>query len=352
MSGSGAILELARKLLADAWVVERLEDVEPDFKGVACTRSGRVLFGTWGELRQLTAGGAERVLARRNERDRLIAESERVVAGEHTAREAVERALEQLREADSGRDQADAALRERERSLSEALEAQRKANWLIEQRKAAPEQGPIAVRRAELQGELAAERRQAERRKAEQAERARRIERLRAQRVADLDLGPRAERLAAALAGAAEAMDGVLAQVEELLSKDRAAGEQVAAELRACAHEEAEIQGACGSHGEAVTGAEVTAQRLRDQAAEAGEELRDVSARLELPLPSAETTPDSDSEQHEVAEVEPATAGSRPRTARRARWNRPCVRDWSGWRAAASSSARSTRWRRRSTPRR
>ena len=116
VSGSGAILELARKLLADAWVVERLEDVKPGFKGVACTRSGRVLFGTWGELRQVTAGGAERVLARRNERDRLIAESERVVAGEHVAREAVEQALEQLREADSARDHADAALRERERS--------------------------------------------------------------------------------------------------------------------------------------------------------------------------------------------------------------------------------------------
>jgi chromosome segregation protein len=314
VSGSGAILELARKLLADAWVVERLEDVRDDFKGVACTRSGRVLFGAWGELRQVTAGGAERVLARRNERDRLIAESERVVAGEHVAREAVEQALGQLREADSARDQTDVALRERERSLSEALEAQRKANWLIEQRKAAPEQGPMAVRRAELQGELAAERRQAERRKAEEAERTRRIERLRAQRVADLDLAPRAERLAAALAGAAEAMDGVLAQIEELLSRDRAEGDQVSAELRACAQEEAEIQGALRVEGEAVTGAEVAAQRLRDQAAEAGEELREVSARLELPLPGAEAAPDSGSEQPGPAEVEPAsaTAGAEP----------------------------------------
>ena len=314
VSGSGAVLELARKLLADAWVVESLEEVRDGFKGVACTRSGRVLFGAWGELRQVTAGGAERVLARRNERDRLIAESERVVGGEHTAREAVEQALEQLREADSARDQADVALRERERSLSEASEAQRKANWLIEQRKAAPEQGPMAVRRAELQGELAAERRQAERRKAEEAERTRRIERLRAQRVADLDLAPRAERLAAALAGAAEAMDGVLAQIEELLSRDRAEGDHVSAELRACAQEEAEIQGALRVEGEAVTGAEVTAQRLRDQAAEAGEELREVSARLELPLPGTEAAPDSGSEQPEAAEVEPAsaTAGAEP----------------------------------------
>ncbi len=80
------MLELARRLLADAWVVERLEDVDEDFRGVASTRSGRVLFAGWGELRQVTEGGAERVLARRNERDRLIAESEQAVAGEHAAR--------------------------------------------------------------------------------------------------------------------------------------------------------------------------------------------------------------------------------------------------------------------------
>ena len=235
----------------------------------------------------MTEGGAERVLARRNERDRLIAESEQAVVSEHAARAAVEQALEQAREANLARDQADGALRDSERLLGEAAEAQRKALWLIEQRKAAPEQGPLAVRRAELQGELAAERRQAERRQAERAERARRIERLRAQRAADLELTPRAERLATALAGTGEAMAGLLQQMEVLLSEDRAAGEQVSAELRACAQEEAEIQAALRVEGEAVTGAEVAAQRLRDQAAEAQEELREVCERLELPVPSS-----------------------------------------------------------------
>jgi chromosome segregation protein len=287
VGGSNPVLALARKLLEDAWVVERLEDVKEGFGGVACTRSGRVLFGGWGELRQVTEGGAERVLARRNERDRLIVESERVVSTEHGAREAVERALEQLREAERERDETDGGLRDGERLLSEALEAQRKADWLIEQRRAAPEQGPLAVRRAELQGELAAERRQAERRKAEEAERMRRIERLRAQRAADLGLAPRAERLATVLASAGEAVGGLLAQIEELLSQDRAAGEQVSAELRACAQEEAEIQASLRVEGEAVTGAEVAAQRLRDQAAEAQEELREVSERLEPPVAGA-----------------------------------------------------------------
>ncbi|HEY2718087.1 MAG TPA: hypothetical protein VGI52_00550, partial [Solirubrobacteraceae bacterium] len=287
LGGSGPVLALAHRLLADAWVVERLEDVADDFRGVASTASGRVLFAGWGELRQVTEGGAERVLARRNERDRLIAESEQAVGSEHATRAAVEQALEQAREANLSRDRADGALRDSERLLGEAAEAQRKALWLIEQRKAAPEQGPLAVRRAELQGELAAERRQAERRQAERAERAQRIERLRAQRTADLELTPRAERLATVLAGTGEAMTGLLQQVEALLSEDRAAGEQVSAELRACAQEEAEIQAALRVEGEAVTGAEVAAQRLRDQAAEAQEELREVCERLELPVPGS-----------------------------------------------------------------
>ncbi len=297
LGGSGPVLALAHRLLADAWVVERLEDVAEDFRGVASTASGRVLFAGWGELRQVTEGGAERVLARRNERDRLIAESEQAVAGEHAARAAVEHALEQAREANLARDQSDGALRDSERLLGEAAEAKRKALWLIEQRKAAPEQGPLAVRRAELQGELAAERRQAERRQAERAERARRIGRLQAQRTADLELTPRAERLAAVLAGTGEAMAGLLEQIEALLSEDRAAGEQVSAELRACAQEEAEIQAALRVEGEAVTGAEVAAQRLRDQAAEAQEELREVCKRLEVPVPgSGRTRPGDESD--------------------------------------------------------
>ncbi len=306
LGGSGPVLALAHRLLADAWVVERLEDVADDFRGVASTTSGRVLFAGWGELRQVTEGGAERVLARRNERDRLIAESEQAVVSEHAARAAVEQALEQAREANLSRDRADSALRDSERLLGEAAEAQRKAIWLIEQRRAAPEQGPLAVRRAELQGELAAERRQAERRQAERAERARRIERLRAQRTADLELTPRAERLAMALAGMGEAMTGLLQQVEALLSEDRAAGEQVSAELRACAQEEAEIQAALRVEGEAVTGAEVAAQRLRDQAAEAQEELREVCERLELPVPGSGGTQPGDENGLDAPEDEHA----------------------------------------------
>jgi chromosome segregation protein len=319
VGGSGATIELARRLLADAWVVDSLDDLKDGFQGVATTRSGRVLFAGWGEVRQVTEGGAERVLARRNERDRLIGESEKAAAGEHSARAAVEQALGQVREADEARDRADGALREADRKLAEVVEAQRKAVWLIEQRRAAPEQGPLAVRRAELQGELAAERRALERRATEEAQRALRIERLRARRAADVEMAPRAVRLAEVLASAGETIGVLLAQIEELLSQDRAEGEHVSAELRACAQEEAEIQAALKVEGEAVTGAEVAAQRLRDHASEAQEELREVCERLELPLPGAPSK-DGDAAERSDERVEPL--GEEQEEALRARLER------------------------------
>ena len=181
LGGPPQVLELAGRLLADAWVVERLEELPADFAGIAATRSGRVWFAPWGEVRQLSEGGTERVLARRNERDRLIAEAERAAQAEHGARSACEHVAAEVRAAEETRMSAEAALREGERELSEAGELKRRTEWLIEQRRVAPAQGALAVRKAELEGELAAERRQAERRERERAERAARLERLRAQ---------------------------------------------------------------------------------------------------------------------------------------------------------------------------
>ncbi len=286
VSGSGAARELARRLLDDAWVVERVEDVAEGFTGIATTRSGRVLFAAWGEVRQVSEGGAERVLARRNERERLIAASEAALGAEHAAGMAAQTALAEVRDAEDARAQADEALRGSERELAEARESERRAGWLIEQRRSAPEQGPLAVRRAQLQGELAAERRQVERLAAERAQREQRIARLRGRHAADVALAPRAQRLAAVLASVGEGAGGLLVELEEQLSHDHAAGEQVAAELRECAHQEAEIQARLRTVGEDVTGAEVAAQRLRDQAGEAAEELSAISERLERPLPA------------------------------------------------------------------
>jgi chromosome segregation protein len=287
LSGPPAVLELAGRLLADAWVVERLEDLPRDFTGIAATRQGRVWFASWGEVRQLSEGGSERVLARRNERDRLVAAAERAAQSEQAARGACERALQDLRTADETRVSAEGELREAERCEAEAGEARRRTEWLIEQRRAAPAQGQLAVRQAELEGELAAERRQGERRERERTERLGRIERLRCQHGLDTAATPLARRLAVALASAAEAVQTRVSALEDELAADRRSGEQMAETLRACAAQEAEIQSALRVSGEAVTDAEVAAQRVRDQADEAELELRSVGERLGLPASAA-----------------------------------------------------------------
>ncbi len=282
VSGPADVMALAQRLLADAWVVERLEDLPRDFTGIAVTRTGRVWFAAWGEVRQLTEGGEERVLARRNERDRLIAASELAAKAEQAAQTQTEQILAEVRAAEDARTAAEAALREAERARAEGSEAQRRTEWLIEQRKAAPQQGPLAVRKVQLEGELAAERRQAERVARERAERLARIERLRAQLARDLALSPLATRLAETLLGAGTAVELSVAELEAELASDREAGEAMAGELRACAGEEAEIQTQLRGAGEAVTGAEVAAQRLRDQAQEATQEAQAVANLLEL----------------------------------------------------------------------
>jgi chromosome segregation protein len=115
------------------------------------------------------------------------------------------------------------------------------------------------------------------RRKAQREERG---ERLRAQLAAGTPLLAPAERLIAALKDAAEAVQARASGFDALLAQDRAAGDGTAAELRACAEVEAGIQARLRTQGEAVTSAEVAAQRGRDQYAEAELELRAVVERL------------------------------------------------------------------------
>jgi chromosome segregation protein len=280
VQGPEPALGLAKRLLGDAWVVERLEDLPKDFRGTAVTRAGRVWLAAWREVRQMAEGGAERVLARRNEREALIAASETAVQAEHAARSAAEEALEQVRSCEQAREDADGALRAAERARVEGVEEQRRLAWLIEQRRVEPEQGALAVRRAQLEGELASERRQAERVAREREERRRRLESLRAQLDADTALAPVAQRLLAAVQSIGEAVAQRVGQLEGELASDREAGEAMAAELSACAGEEAEIQSLLRAQGEAVTSAEVAAQRLRDQFAEAELELGAVVERL------------------------------------------------------------------------
>jgi chromosome segregation protein len=320
LTGPAEVMALAGRLLADAWVIDGLADLPAGFRGIATTREGRVLFGAWGEVRQLSEGGSELVLARRNERDRLIAEAERAAQAELEARAASEGALADLGAADAARAESEASVRALERAQVEAQETRRRTEWLISQRRDAPAQGPLAVRRAEIEGELAAERRQGERRAQERAQRLARIERLRAQLAVDEALAPRALRLSEALQVAAQAVQLRVAALEQEISADRLAGESMAAELRSCAARESEIQAQLAAAGEAVTASEVTAQRVRDQAGEAASELSAVAGRLGLVLVAA---PDGSSavegEEPQAALGEEEREGLRVRVDRLAR---------------------------------
>jgi chromosome segregation protein len=288
IAGPERAVAVARRALAGVWLVDSLETLPAGFAGIAVTREGRVWLAALGELRQAAEGGEERVLAERNRRDALIAESERAIQAEQGALVAVEAAGQALAAADTSRDQADRALRDADRARTAAAEDERRVAWTIEQRRKAPEQGESAVRRAQLEGELAAERRVAERAAKEREERTQRIAFLEAKLAADRALVPWAARVAESLGRAAAAIAVRLETLEADLEADRAAGEGVADRLRACAAEEAQIQTQLRERGDAVTAAEVRAQQVRDQAAEAEQELNELAEKLGLEATPAE----------------------------------------------------------------
>ena len=100
---------LAAALLADVWVVDAFDGLAPAFAGVAVTRDGRVWSPATRELRQVPAGGEDRVLAERNRRDALVAEVERAAQAEQAALATVEEASRAVEAADAARDEADRA---------------------------------------------------------------------------------------------------------------------------------------------------------------------------------------------------------------------------------------------------
>ncbi|MEA2303912.1 MAG: chromosome segregation protein [Solirubrobacteraceae bacterium] len=283
VTGPEPALGLARRLLADAWVVEDLDVVPAGFGGVAVTTDGRAWIGSALELRRAARGGSERVLAERNRRDGLIRDSEGAVQAEQAAVHAVEAAAGAVQAADSSREEADRGVREAERARNAAREEVRQAELLQAQRRNAPEDAANAVRRAQVTGELAAERRVAERAARERAERAQRTAELEARLEREQALVAPAERLAAALDAALAAVQARVVVADGELAADREAGEGVAAALRSCAAEEARIQQVLREAGETVTRSEVRAQQVRDQAAEATQELAALAEHLGLP---------------------------------------------------------------------
>jgi chromosome segregation protein len=282
---------LARRLLASAWVVESLDAVPAGFDGIAATSDGHVLVGATGEVRRAPSGGEQRVLEQRNRRDELVAGSARAAEAESEAGRAAESAREAVNEAYAARDRAESAARAAAREHDEAAEAVRRADWTMQRRREAPDEGPLAVRHAELAAELRAERRLAEQAERERAERLRRIEFLRARRARDAEVVALAERLSAALEAAQAAVGARREQLVAALQADEAMGESTAAALRECASEEAGLQSRLRYASEAVTKAEVRAQQMRDQAADARGELDRIAEALGFEADAEQRTP-------------------------------------------------------------
>ena len=280
---------VADRLLADAWLVDDLATVPRGFTGVAVTPRGRALFGATGELRQAPPGGEERILEARAAQDDLVAASQRAAADEAAASESAAQASALVRERLEGREAAGAQVREAARALDEADELLRRAARRIELRRAAPEEGQAAVRRARLEADLGAERRLAQRAEHERAERDLRLVRLRSRVTRCRALAGWAERAATVLEQAAEAVAVRRDALAEQLAADEAVGQKTAAELRACAHEEVELQARLKQASDSVTQAEVRAQQVRDVEHDAVARLGEVAAKLELP---AEPAPD------------------------------------------------------------
>jgi len=288
ISGDSQAAAMARALLDDVWVVEDLAQVPEGFLGVAVTSKGRVWSGVTRELRQTAKVGEERVLAERNRRDELIAASERAVQAEHLARGQVDAASANVAELDAAREQTIAAHRAAVDGLDEAVEQQRRLTAAINRRRTAPDEGPGADRRAQIQAELRSERAQLERVERERNQREAQIQRLQAEIARDERLAPQITAIHGELQELAAAIAECKAAFDAELARDREAGESVATELRSCAQEEAAIQTRLHAAGEELTTAEVRSQRARDQEADSEQALRALAAELELEPEAAE----------------------------------------------------------------
>jgi chromosome segregation protein len=275
--------ELVNRLLERAWVVERIADVPDDFAGIAVTRAGVAYDGAAREAWRIAEGGAERAIAERARREELHGALEQAAADRRRMQEESDRASLAEREAEQQRDLLEGELRELGRGQSEALETARRCAWLIEQRREHGV-GPEDARRAELSGEITAERRLAERLERERAERAARRSRLEALVVQDRALVPAAERVVAAIAEARAAVAATRDALEQELSADEAVGEQVAAKLREHAKREYELQAQMREAAEALTHEEVRVAQIRDRESALAGELEQLAQRLGLPL--------------------------------------------------------------------
>ncbi|MBO9533790.1 MAG: AAA family ATPase [Solirubrobacteraceae bacterium] len=292
---------LARRLLAGAYLVDAIDLDVPHGPWLLVAKDLTVFDGRSGLVRKSPGDADEqRVLAERNRREQLLVETETAVQAEHRARGAIAALEEAVTEAGRVRDAAVDVTREHDRARVGAEEEVRRAGWAIEERERMPESGEAAVLRAQLTGELEAEKRGLERAERERERRAERIALLEGKIAADRALVPRAERLTELLRRYAAAVRALAVAAEAELDADRRAGEGVAQVLRECSTQEATLNGELRRKGDELTGVEVRKERAKDQREEASRSLAIVAEELGL-SPEAREEPLPDERREELA---------------------------------------------------
>ena len=297
VSGATAEADLARALLANAWLVDDLVAIPDSFSGIAATVDGRAWAALTGELRQVPEGGSTRVLSERNRLQGVTAEVANFRAALATA---VEQADGSRTKLSSAREQL--AVHEESRRAAvaasdSAAEERRRADWLVEARRKSPQAGPVAVARAEVSAELAAEERIAARMAEERDGSAARLAGLAERLRRDRALTPALRALVAGLEKAIAAVEPLRQRFDSELAGDGEEGEGLASRLRGLAAKEAAAQAKVAQASEGVTVAEVDSQRLRDRREEAGVEVAELAEKLGLEALPAETELPDDERQ-------------------------------------------------------
>jgi chromosome segregation protein len=285
---------ITERLLADAWLVDDLDDLREEFAGVAVTVDGECYDARAGEIRRLPREGTDPALAARSEREELGSRLAQRSQTEERAGRDLERADSALAEARTREEEAQRVLRDARRALDEVTEEANRATWLAERRAERSEEGTGsgAIQRAKLEAELSAERRHAE--AAERAKERRREDRRELERRISLqrETLPALGRAREALTRLGAVLERHAAALAETEGED---GSDVAVELRECSQEEFGLQTELRDASEAMTVAEVEASQLRGQLDESTEELERLGVTLgerlgaaDAPLPDAE----------------------------------------------------------------
>jgi chromosome segregation protein len=291
---------ITERLLANAWLVDDLDDLAEGFGGVAVTVDGECYDARAGEVRRLPREGTDPALAARSEREELASRLAQREQTEERATKDLERADSALAEARTREEESQQALRGARRELDEATEEANRATWLAERHAERSDQGSGsgAIKRAKLEAELSAERRHADVAERAKEKRLRDREELERRISLEQETLPALGRAREELLRLALTLERHAGRLGEAEGED---GSDVAAELRECSQEEFGLQSELREASETMTVAEVEASQLRGQRDESTAELGRLGEALGEELGAADAQlPDEEREAIEA----------------------------------------------------